>query len=103
MRSQTPADTPATRGDRSYTLTPSKTMPNVEFADDAQAVFTAAIRAGHLSCDPNAANYAGEWMYMHHQDGNAAFKHRITRKYRYFRSSGGPNCQSIRPGSTPGV
>ena len=70
---------------RAYTLRPSKTMPDVEFADDPPAVFAAAIKAGHLTHDPSAANFVGDWMYMNHMNGEAAFKHRNRREYRYFR------------------
>ena len=59
------------------------TVPRGELADDVQAVFAAAIDAGVLSRDPASPNYAGEWMYMHHHDGKAAFKHRTTREYRF--------------------
>lgn len=49
---------------------------------DSNAVFDAAIRAGVLSEDPGDDNFAGHYMYMHH-DGNGAawFKHRETRAY----------------------
>ena len=68
---------------RRYALQPT-TIPDVEMADDAQAVFAAAIEAGHLTDDPRSPRYAGEWMYMHHQNGKAAFKYRFTRRYRFF-------------------
>ena len=49
---------------------------------DSDAVFAAAIRSGVLSDDPDAADFAGNYMYMHHDlDGAAWFKHRETRAY----------------------
>lgn len=56
----------------------------VEFADDPQAVFAAAIAAGYLNTDPDTPRFAGLWMYMHHQDGKAAFKHPLNRNYLFF-------------------
>ena len=51
-------------------------------ADDSDAVFAAAIAAGVLSEDPDAEDFAGLYMYMHHdRDGAAWFKHRETRAY----------------------
>ena len=76
-----PRTTATTHG---YSLTACTTRPNFEFADDTQAVFEAAIEAGYITRDPRSADYAGDWMYMYHENGEAAFKHRTTRKYRYF-------------------
>ena len=50
---------------------------------DPQEAFEAAIRAGRLSTDPRAPNYAGHYMYMGpRSDGRGdAFKHSLTRQY----------------------
>ncbi len=49
---------------------------------DADAAFDAAIRAGVLSAEPGARNWAGHYFYMFHDgDGAARFKHRDTRAY----------------------
>ncbi len=50
---------------------------------DSQQAFERAIREGRLSTDPNAANYAGLYMYMHTEvaDGHDAFKNINTRRY----------------------
>ena len=51
-------------------------------AEDAQAVFRAAIRAGLLSERPADRNWAGHYFYIFH-DGNGAawFKHRVSRTH----------------------
>ena len=50
--------------------------------EDSDAVFEAAIREGVLSEYPHDQNFAGNFMYMHHDgDGTAWFKHRETRVY----------------------
>ena len=47
-----------------------------------QLAFEAAIKAGRLSNDPKAANYAGKYMYMGTDDeDNDLFKHIDTRRY----------------------
>ena len=47
-----------------------------------QAVFRAAIKAGHLSENPGLNNFAGHYMYMYHDDqGRVCFKHSLTREY----------------------
>ena len=54
----------------------------MRIAEDSEAVFEEAIRRGVLSEDPAHANFAGLYMYMHHDAGGAAyFKHRETRAY----------------------
>jgi len=56
--------------------------PRLWIEEDSDAVFDAAIRAGVLSDDPQDENFAGFYMYMHHDgDGTAWFKHRETRAY----------------------
>ncbi len=45
--------------------------------------FEDAIKAGVLSEDQRAANFAGHFMYMFTQDGRDGFKHRNTRAYVY--------------------
>ena len=49
--------------------------------------FDAAIKSGKLSENENAANYAGNYMYMYHEyatsqsrNGKAIFKHIDTRE-----------------------
>ena len=50
--------------------------------EDSDAVFEAAIREGVLSEYPHDQNFAGNFMYMHHDgDGTAWFKHRESRVY----------------------
>ena len=51
--------------------------------DDYNEAFEEAIRAGVLSADEKAPNWAGEYMYMFTQGKADAFKHRLTRKYVY--------------------
>ena len=46
-----------------------------------QVAFADAIAAGVLSDRPGTANYAGDYMYMHTQDGRDGFKHHDTRRY----------------------
>ena len=54
----------------------------MRIAEDSDAVFDEAIRRGVLSEDPAHANFAGLYMYMHHDaEGTAWFKHRETRAY----------------------
>jgi len=50
---------------------------------NAQQAFEEAIASGKLSCDPNASNYAGHYMYMgpNTRAGVNAFKHSLTREY----------------------
>ena len=47
----------------------------------AQVAFADAIASGVLSDRPGASNYAGDYMYMHTQDGRDGFKHHDTRRY----------------------
>jgi|TARA_R110000824_G_scaffold101576_2_gene241256 hypothetical protein len=42
--------------------------------------FDAAIKSGKLSENENAANYAGNYMYMYHENSAAIFKHIDTRE-----------------------
>ena len=54
----------------------------MRIAEDSDAVFEEALRRGVLSEDPAHANFAGLYMYMHHDaEGTAYFKHRETRAY----------------------
>jgi len=54
----------------------------MRIAEDSDAVFEEAIRRGVLSEDPADPNFAGLYMYMHHDaEGTAWFKHRETRAY----------------------
>ena len=56
--------------------------PELRIEKDSDAAFERAIRAGVLSEDPEKDNFAGFYMYMHHDAGGAAwFKHRDTRAY----------------------
>ena len=49
---------------------------------DTETVFRAAILEGVLSAEPSHRNYAGNYLYMYHdEDGTAWFKHRLTRAY----------------------
>ena len=49
---------------------------------DPQEAFERAIKAGVLSIDPQASNYAGDYMYMHTDpDGTDRFKNIETRRY----------------------
>ncbi len=50
---------------------------------NAQEAFEDAIRAGRLSADPKAQNFAGRFMYMGPSaDGTKdAFKNSMTREY----------------------
>jgi len=57
---------------------------------DSDAVFDEAIRRGVLSENPADDNFAGLYMYMHHDDKGAAwFKHRETRAYLTMRAAPG--------------
>lgn len=50
--------------------------------EDSDAVFEAAIGEGVLSENPHDQNFAGNFMYMHHDgDGTAWFKHHESRVY----------------------
>ena len=61
---------------------PAPGEPRLWIEEDSDAVFDEAIRAGVLSEDPQDENFAGYYMYMHHDgDGAAWFKHRETRAY----------------------
>ena len=48
---------------------------------DPEVVFDAAITAGRLSAQPEATNYAGDYMYMGTWQGVDAFKNITTRAY----------------------
>ena len=48
---------------------------------DAELAFTEAISQGKLSDNPQAPNYAGNYMYMGTWNGKDAFKHIETRSY----------------------
>ncbi len=50
---------------------------------DSQEAFEQAITEGRLSVDPKAANYAGNYMYMHTDPatGSDRFKNIETRSY----------------------
>ncbi len=50
---------------------------NILDSDPPDAAFTRAIRQGRLSDQPQAANYAGKYMYM----GRDRFKNVDTRAY----------------------
>ena len=64
--------------------------PRLWIEEDSDAVFDEAIRAGVLSDDPQDENFAGFYMYMHHDgDGMAWFKHRETRAYVTLPSAAG--------------
>lgn len=49
--------------------------------EDAQTAFNDAICLKVLSSDPNASNYAGNYMYMCTDRGRHQFKHHDTRCY----------------------
>lgn len=52
------------------------------YKENPQEAFEAAIKAGRLSADPQAVNYAGAYMYMGTTSwGKDKFKHRDTREY----------------------
>ena len=66
-------------------------------AGDSDAAFDAAIAAGVLSEDPQAGNFAGLYMYMHHdREGAAWFKHRETRAYVTMRPEAADNAAGKR-------
>ena len=48
---------------------------------DSEAAFEEAIAKGRLSDDPNAFEYAGNYMYMGTAYGVDLFKHIDTRQY----------------------
>ena len=63
---------------------------------NSDAVFDEAIRRGVLSEDPADVNFAGLYMYMHHDAKGAAwFKHRETRAYLTMRAA---PCKGSAPG-----
>ena len=43
--------------------------------------FKEALESGRLSVDPEAKNFAGNYMYMGTTNGRHAFKHISTREY----------------------
>lgn len=62
-------------------MTTQRTAEFPKFRDPA-TVFEAAIKAGKLSSDENAPNYAGNYMYMGDaENGGAMFKDIVTRAY----------------------
>lgn len=62
----------------------------MRIAEDSDAVFDEAIGRGVLSEDPAEDNFAGLYMYMHHDaEGTAWFKHRDTRAYLTMRPVAG--------------
>ena len=62
----------------------------MRIAEDSDAVFDEAIGRGVLSEDPAEPNFAGLYMYMHHDaEGAAWFKHRDTRAYLTMRPAAG--------------
>ena len=62
----------------------------MRIAEDSDAVFEEAIRRGVLSDELSDANFAGFYMYMHHDaEGTAWFKHRETRAYITMRPAVG--------------
>lgn len=64
------------------TARPAPNGARLWIEEDSDAVFAEAIRASVLSEDPDDENFAGYYMYMHHDgDGTAWFKHRETRAY----------------------
>lgn len=68
--------------------------------NDSGAVFEEAIRAGVLSEDPGKDNFAGHYMYMHHDGagaGAAWFKHRETRAYVTMQ----PDASTAKPPRDP--
>lgn len=50
---------------------------------DPDKAFDHAIKADRLSADPDAANYAGRFMYMGTSRGVDHFKHTQTRRYLF--------------------
>lgn len=73
------------------TRAPATDSPRgMRIAEDSDAVFNEAIRRRVLSEDPAKANFAGLYMYMHHDaEGTAWFKHRDTRAYLTMRAAPG--------------
>ena len=55
----------------------------MEILDNYKEVFDNAIKEGILSENENDKIYAGNFMYMHTDNGVHYFKHIITRKYGY--------------------
>ncbi len=56
--------------------------PAIKVVQDAEEMFRAAILAGVLSAERSERNWAGDYLYMFHdEDGTAWFKHRDTRTY----------------------
>ena len=57
-------------------------LPGITVAEDAGAVFRAAVAAGVLSAEPGESNWAGHYFTMFHdRDGAAWFKHRLSRTH----------------------
>ena len=66
-----------------------KRPPRIQVVRDAEEVFRAAIAAGVLSDEPSERNWAGNYLYMFHdEDGTAWFKHRDTRAYVFMAARG---------------
>jgi hypothetical protein len=65
-------------------------MTNQPTLRDSELAFDEAIKAGRLSTDPTASNYAGSYMYMgtcdrpqlwHFADATVLFKNINSRRY----------------------
>ena len=73
----------ATRRDR------RRTPPEIQVVRDAEEVFREAILAGALSAGHGRRDWAGNYLYMFHDEsGTAWFKHRDTRAYVSMRARG---------------
>ncbi len=63
-------------------MSPVVDLPTPEYSEEtARVAFEEAIKAGRLSEDEKALNYAGWYMYMGHKAGKALFKHSQFRTY----------------------
>lgn len=60
---------------------------NIPNHRDPRKAFDEAIADGFLNRNTNSPLYAGNWMYMHTEEGMDAFKNIITRKYIYRKLS----------------
>ena len=61
-------------------MTQTTQSRTVEYRD-SQVAFNEAIKAGRLSANPDASNFAGRYMYMGTWSGKDAFKNINTREY----------------------
>lgn len=50
-----------------------------------QKAFEDAIKHGALTVNSTDDNFAGNYMYMHTEDGINAFKHIVTRQYIFLK------------------